>query len=183
MHEGSEPTPPLVADPAVRPPQVPPDFPAGAALESTAGLARAEDRRRRRFAALIVAGATGALLSTAWSLKPSNRGFGTHEALGLPPCSWPAQFGIPCPSCGMTTAFAYAAKGDLVASFMTQPLGCLLAVATGMAFVASVWTLVSGKTVLPVYERLWNARSAWLVGLAALLAWGYKAAVMRGWME
>lgn len=83
----------------------------------------------------------------------------------------------------MTTAFAYAAKGELVASFMTQPLGCLLAVATGMAFVASVWTLVSGKTVLPVYERLWNARSAWLVGLAALLAWGYKIALMRGWME
>jgi len=166
--------------PETNPPLAPPDFPASGAAEPARGAAGGDDLRRRRVAALIVAVASGALLSTAWSLKPSSRGFGTHEALGLPPCSWPAHFGIPCPSCGMTTAFAFAAKGDLVASFMTQPLGCLLAVATGMAFVASVWTLLSGRTVLPVYERLWNARSAWLFGLVALLAWGYKAAMMSG---
>jgi hypothetical protein len=81
----------------------------------------------------------------------------------------------------MTTAFAYASKGDVLASFVTQPFGCVLAVLTGMTFVASLWTLATGRTVWPVYERLWNARSAWLFGIAALLAWGYKAAVMCGW--
>jgi hypothetical protein len=78
----------------------------------------------------------------------------------------------------MTTAFAYAAKGRLLDSFVTQPMGCILAVATGMAFVGSAWTLVTGRTVWPVYERLWSARAAWLIGIAALLAWGYKAASM-----
>jgi hypothetical protein len=82
----------------------------------------------------------------------------------------------------MTTSFAYASKGNLVASFATQPMGCVLALLAGMAFVSSIWTLVTGRTVWPVYERLWTARSAWVFGLAALLSWGYKIALMRGWM-
>jgi hypothetical protein len=83
----------------------------------------------------------------------------------------------------MTTAFAYAAKGQLLASFAAQPMGCILALLTGMAFVGSIWTLVTGRTIWPVYERLWTARAAWVLGLVALLAWAYKAALMRGWME
>lgn len=82
----------------------------------------------------------------------------------------------------MTTSFALAAKGRLLASFATQPAGCLLAVATGMALVASSWTLVTGRTLWPVYERLWGARLAWIVGVVVLLSWGYKAALMRGWI-
>lgn len=82
----------------------------------------------------------------------------------------------------MTTAFALAAKGRLFASFATQPMGCLLAVASGMTLVASAWTLATGRTVWPVCERLWNARAAWILGIAALLAWGYKAAAMSGWI-
>jgi hypothetical protein len=137
---------------------------------------------RRRMAALVVFGCTSALLGLAWWLNPSPKGFGTHQALGLPPCSWPERFGVPCPACGMTTSFAYASKGRLLESFATQPMGCLLAIACGMALVGSAWTLVTGRTVWPVYERLWNARAAWLIGLVALLAWGYKVAVMRDWI-
>lgn len=143
----------------------------------------AAEIRRRRVAAAIVAAASGGLLGVAWFLKASPRGFGTHEALGLPPCSWPSRFGVPCPSCGMTTAFAYAAKGDLLASFAAQPMGCVLAVLTGMALVGSLWTLVTGRSLWPVYARLWGARAAWALGLAALASWAYKIAVMRGWME
>ncbi len=140
------------------------------------------DRRRRRLAALFVALFSGALLAVAWSLSPAKEGIGTHRALGLPECSWPARFGVPCPSCGMTTAFAHATKGELLASVRAQPMGALLALATGMAFVGSLWTLATGRSVWPVYERAWNARGAWILGLLALLAWGYKAALMRGWM-
>lgn len=141
-----------------------------------------EELRRRRTAGLIVFAATAALLAVAWSLEPAKQGFGTHQALGLPACSWPARFGVPCPSCGMTTSFALAAKGRLIESFVTQPMGCLLALAAGMALVASAWTVVTGRTVWPVYERLWSARAAWLIGLVALLAWGYKSAAMCGWI-
>lgn len=138
--------------------------------------------RRRFVAAAIAVGASGGLLVVAWLLPPASRGFGTHQALGLPACSWPARFGVPCPSCGMTTAFALASKGRIVESFTTQPMGCVLAIAAGMTFVAAIWTLATGRTVWPVYERLLGARLAWFAGIAALLAWGYKTALMRGWM-
>ena len=82
----------------------------------------------------------------------------------------------------MTTAFAYAAKGQFIASFGTQPMGCLLAVATGMAFVGSLLTLVTGRTVWPVYERILTARAGWYLGIIALLSWGYKTVLMRGWI-
>jgi hypothetical protein len=157
----------------VMPPQLPP-------VDVAMGR---DELRRRRFASLILALGSGALLAVAWGLRPASAGFGTHEALGLPPCSWPSRFGLPCPSCGMTTSFAHAAKGNLLASFAAQPMGCILAILTGMVLVGSLWTLATGRTVWPVYERLWNARGLWLLGLAALLAWGYKIALMRGWME
>lgn len=82
----------------------------------------------------------------------------------------------------MTTAFAHASKGQFLASIEAQPMGALLALATGMAFVGSLWTLATGRTVWPVYERVWNARGAWILGILAVLAWAYKTATMRGWM-
>lgn len=82
----------------------------------------------------------------------------------------------------MTTAFALASKGRIVESFATQPMGCVLALAAGMTLVASLWTLATGRTLWPVYERMWTARLAWMAGIAALLAWAYKTALMRGWM-
>ncbi len=82
----------------------------------------------------------------------------------------------------MTTAFALASKGRLVESFATQPMGCVLAIATGMTLVAALWTLATGRSVWPIYERMWGARLAWFAGIAALLAWGYKTALMCGWM-
>jgi hypothetical protein len=161
------------AEPAEAPPRTPSvDF----------AMSPAEVRRRRMLA-VFLAVASGGLLAVAWGLKPAAAGFGTHEALGLPPCSWPARFGLPCPSCGMTTAFAYAAKGDLLASFAAQPMGCILALLTGMTLVGSLWTLATGRTLWPAYGTMWNARGLWFLGLVALLAWGYKTALMRGWME
>lgn len=164
-------------DPLAAPPN---DIEVAAAIPAQIpALAPAEVARRRVAAAFILV-ATAALLGVAWWLEPSKQGFGTHQALGLPACSWPGRFGVPCPSCGMTTAFALAAKGRLLASFAAQPMGCLLALGAGAALVASAWTLLTGRTVWPVLERFWSGRTAWLLGLAALLAWGYKIAAMRG---
>jgi hypothetical protein len=47
----------------------------------------------------------------AFELSPDPRGYGTHESLGLPPCTLRLMFGIPCPVCGMTTSFAHLTKG------------------------------------------------------------------------
>jgi Protein of unknown function (DUF2752) len=68
----------------------------------------------------------------AASLQPDPRGFGTHRQLGLPPCTVRLLFGIPCPSCGMTTSFAHLMQGQLEDAFRANPAGPLLAAVCGV---------------------------------------------------
>ena len=67
--------------------------------------------------------------SLAFQLEPDPRGFGTHQALGLPPCSFQAVFDMPCPSCGMTTRFANFTRGRLAAAAQANVAGLVLAIA------------------------------------------------------
>jgi hypothetical protein len=68
--------------------------------------------------------------------------WGTHQRLGLPPCTFKETTGIPCPSCGMTSSFALLIRGDvwhsLRANFAGTLLGtfCLLLIPWSLA---SVW--------------------------------------------
>jgi hypothetical protein len=71
-------------------------------------------------------------------LHPSELGFGTHEALGLPPCSAISWFGIPCPTCGMTTSWAHLVRGNLGMSWQCNPGGTCLAL---VAMLTVVWAL------------------------------------------
>ena len=85
-------------------------------------------------------GRAGRVLLTLWSLflltgfavagrlEPDPRGFGTHQRLGLPPCSFMDLFAIPCPSCGMTTSFANFMRGRFVQAAHANVAGLLLAV-------------------------------------------------------
>ncbi len=69
-----------------------------------------------------------AILITARCLVPDNAGFGTHQQLGLPPCTSIALFGVPCPSCGMTTSWSLATRGELLAAARINCGGLLLAI-------------------------------------------------------
>lgn len=63
----------------------------------------------------------------AASLDPDPRGFGTHQRLGLPPCTTRTLFGISCPSCGMTTSFANFVRGRFLQAAQANTSGLLLA--------------------------------------------------------
>ena len=77
-----------------------------------------------------------AILLLAAYLRPSPSGMGTHQqGLGLPACNFLRTTGLPCPSCGMTTSFAWFAKGNLLASAYVQPMGTILALLAA----ACVW--------------------------------------------
>src|SRR5213595_2275277 len=76
-----------------------------------------------------------AVLVTAAILEPNHSGVGTHEHLGLASCQFLDRTGLPCPSCGMTTSFAWFVRGNIAASLYVQPMGAVLALLAA----CSVW--------------------------------------------
>ena len=125
---------------------------------------------------MSVAAASGTLLAIAASLTPAAKGHATHLALGLPPCGWVVSFSKPCPTCGMTTAFAHVANGHVLEAFLTQPFGAFLALATGVAFWAGTHVALTGSNLGPAAARLWSSRLGWGLGLGFIASWLYKVA-------
>ena len=87
---------------------------------------------------LALAGLIGLtlLLLAVW-LQPNPRGFGTHQQLGLPPCTIQYWFDLPCPSCGGTTAFAHFVRGEWVSAFRANAASSLFA---GLCAVGVPWS-------------------------------------------
>jgi hypothetical protein len=135
-----------------------------------------------RWVAAGIALCCGAVLGVALWLDPSPTGVGTHQALGLAPCGWVAGFGLPCPACGMTTAFSHAAHGSLWAAFRVQPMGAVLAVATAAAFLVAVYVALTGSRLGHVLCARLTPRVLLVLGLATVVAWVYKIILVRGAM-
>jgi len=135
---------------------------------------------RRRLIAALVAIAAMAVLGVAAVLEPSPTGLGTHEQFHMPRCGWITLMDTPCPTCGWTTAFAHAADGNILASFRTQPTGCLLALATAMAAVLGLYVAFTGSPVASVLKRLWGRSTGWLVAGLVLVSWVYKILSHKG---
>jgi hypothetical protein len=100
-----------------------------------------------RVIALAISGASLSLLIVAMRLTPSPTGMGTHTQLNLPECDFYRRFGVPCPTCGMTTSFAWFARGNLAASFYVQPMGAILASLNVLLFWAGLYEGISGRAM------------------------------------
>ena len=135
----------------------------------------------RRLVGIAAALAAGAILGIAAVLTPAEAGYGTHQQLFSSPCGWIAAVDCPCPTCGMTTSFAHAADGNLFAAFVAQPLGALLALATGMTFLLGAFTAVTGSRIAQRLTRLWHPRLTWIIGFLVLSSWFFKIASYKGW--
>jgi len=133
-----------------------------------------------RAIALAIAIASAVPLGVAVTLVPSASGMGTHRQLGLPSCTWPAFFGIPCITCGMTTAFALAVRGSVVSAFLVQPAGALLCGLVAVGAVVAAWSAVSGRPVHRLLLPLARPRSAWVSAGLLAAAWIWKIASVRG---
>lgn len=131
-----------------------------------------------RVGALVLALACMTVLTIGAELIPDPSGVATHRQLGLGPCALYQNSGIPCLTCGMTTAYAHMLHGEVVASVLTQPMGALLCLVTGMTLWASLYIASTG---LP--GAIWFRRipSPWMVVLFVTLllcAWAYKVIVV-----
>jgi hypothetical protein len=136
-------------------------------------------RGRRVFGFLVALAATGVLGLAAW-LEPSPTGLGTHSQLNLPPCGWIVTMDLPCPTCGMSTAFAHAADGHLLQALHAQPLGGLLAIAIAMALFVGLYVAATGSRLGRLFTRLWGRRAPWFLGLMIIGAWVYKILSYKG---
>jgi hypothetical protein len=138
---------------------------------STGKKSAALSRRSRFLTALVGAGLLGTLV-LAGLLRPDPRGSGTHQQLGLPPCTLTVVAGIPCPACGMTTSWALVTKGRPLDALATHVTGTLLAV---VALVAGM-----GATIVAVRGK----RLAWQPGetAAAIGALALAGLVLVEWM-
>lgn len=125
----------------------------------------------------IAAAAVGVAAWIVWRLAPiapDPRGFGTHEALGWTPCSWPTTYGIPCPTCGATTAACLMVHLRPLDALLAHPFGAVLAVLTFVVAALGLHDLLRGRAFL---VRAYSIKLApWVVGGVVLLgaSWLYK---------
>ena len=102
------------------------------------------------------------LLMVARCLEPSHDGVGTHQQLGLPPCTFLTIFRRPCPSCGMTTAWSHLMHADFQAAIRTNAGGACLAVMAGLI---GIWAIV----VAACGRYFWVPRNGVSVAVAVVL--------------
>lgn len=133
----------------------------------------------RILAGGVAAGCLGVLGLASW-LTPAAAGHGTHGQLGLPPCGWVLAMGRPCPSCGMTTAFAHAADGELARAAWAQPAGLLLAVLAAAGVWAAAEVALLGSNLSPLGAKLVGGRLLLAAGAVLLAAWIFKLATWGG---
>ena len=127
-----------------------------------------------RLLALAIGLACLTVLGIAAKLRPNPSGTGTHEGLGLAECQFLYRTGLPCPSCGYTTSFAWFARGNIVASLYVQPMGTLLAAICAAGVWVGFYIAVSGRAVHRVLRGF--EPGTWIIGLMvlAIAAWGWK---------
>jgi hypothetical protein len=97
--------------------------------------------KSQRILLVLVGGSLLVLLAVAALVAPDDRGFGTHQRLGLPPCTFRVVTGIRCPSCGMTTSWAHLMRGNVIASLKSNTGGTLAGI---IALVLAPWAFFSG---------------------------------------
>lgn len=133
-----------------------------------------------RLRGLLVGGPCWAALTVAVWLTPAEGGHGTHEQLGVPPCSFLSRTGWPCPSCGLTTSLSAMAHGRVGLGWRAQPFGVLLFAAVVTLGCVGLIELIANRPLLHrLRPGLWWV---WvlLVGMAG--GWGWQALVgyLRG---
>lgn len=134
--------------------------------------------RGRVAAAIVMLGCATPLVISA-RLAPDPAGIGTHRQLGYPACTLLVVTGYPCPTCGMTTAFAHTVRGQWTAAFHAQPMGMLLAIAAMTGLLASLSVLLSGRGWTINWYRIRPTRVVLLIVLLSAAAWSYKIVTVQ----
>jgi len=137
----------------------------------------------RRIQSLLVGIGALIILSIAAWLSPSADGLGTHKQLGLPQCGWIVAADLPCPTCGMTTAFSYTVRGNFLSAFKTQPFGMFLALCVAITGILGFTIALTGRPKTAFWYRWMTTKSLFIIAGLATFAWVYKILAHRGWLS
>ncbi len=127
----------------------------------------------RVYAAGVLAGVVAVFIVAA-NLTPDAHHVGTHRQLGLQPCSFIVVTRLPCPTCGMTTAFAHTVRGQVLAAMQAQPAGFLLAIATAGAGLLAGGAVIPGRRPSLNWYRVSPTALVWWATGFLVVAWGVK---------
>jgi uncharacterized protein DUF2752 len=117
-----------------------------------------------------------AVLATAAWLKPAVAGYGTHTQLGLPPCNFLLLTHYPCPSCGLTTCFAYAIRLQFWKAFLANPFGILAFLGTVSLIPTSLVLLCRRISFRRITESAHFSKALYAGTALYFLSWIFKLA-------
>jgi uncharacterized protein DUF2752 len=126
---------------------------------------------------LLVSACT--VLAVAGWLKPSPSGYGTHTQLGLPPCNFLRLTHLPCPSCGLTTCFAWAIRLHFWNAFLANPFGILLFLGTVSLIPTSIYLLWRRISFRRITESAQFSTALYAATALYFLTWIFKLANFR----
>jgi hypothetical protein len=132
-----------------------------------------------RLLAIGVAAGCLLVLIIAARLTPNRSGVGTHTLLGMEQCQFLALTGIPCPGCGMTTAFSLFVRGRVTTSFYVQPMGALLAFLAGCCVWGGLYCGITGRAVYRVLQAVPSRYYLTPILSWAVAAWVWKIVSMK----
>ncbi len=131
---------------------------------------------RQRGIAALVASAVVVLFVGLWLAQRVGFDFG----LLFGPCGMKQRWGLPCPTCGMTTAVLAFARGAFLTAFYTQPAGAflcsMLVLGAFFAFLTAAFGLYF-TSLDRVFAEI-GVRGL-VVGLLVILAAGWAVTLAR----
>jgi hypothetical protein len=127
-----------------------------------------------RVLSLLVSIGLVATLLVARSLSPAATGLGTHQQLGLPPCTSIFLWNAPCPACGMTTSWAWMTRGHLLMATKTNIGGTMLAIIALVYIPAGCYFCFIGRASKKERFSLWLAASLILAILLSTVQWFFR---------
>ena len=130
-----------------------------------------EQLKSNRFVAFVFFFVCLTPLMIALYISPTN---GLTQTFGVPECGFKKTTGLPCISCGMTTSFTYAVRGDFYHAFMAQPGGLLLATLAAVFLLVSAWSMFTGMSMAPLARILFTGRSLIALIVFIALSWGFN---------
>ncbi len=123
----------------------------------------------------LLVSACAVLAVAAW-LKPAACGYGTHTQLGLPPCNFLRLTHLPCPSCGLTTCFAWAIRFHFWKAFLANPFGILVFFGTVSLIPTAIFLLWRRMSFRRITETAHFCKAIYAATALYFLSWIFKLA-------